>query len=41
MRKLVHICFGVIKHQMPYQPQVTQIATWFWFSKMVSTEAND
>jgi len=27
MRKLVHICFGVIKHQMPYQPQVTQIAT--------------
>lgn len=21
MRKLVHICFGVLKHQMPYQPQ--------------------
>jgi len=23
MRKLVHICFGVLKHQVPYQPQVT------------------
>ncbi len=23
MRKLVHICFGVLKHQTPYQPQVT------------------
>lgn len=23
MRKLVHICFGVLKHQAPYQPQVT------------------
>ena len=23
MRKLVHICFGVLKHQQPYQPQVT------------------
>jgi transposase len=22
MRKLVHICFGVLKHQTPYQPQV-------------------
>jgi transposase len=22
MRKLVHICFGVLKHQQPYQPQV-------------------
>ncbi len=22
MRKLVQICFGVLKHQMPYQPQV-------------------
>jgi len=22
MRKLVHICFGVLKHQVPYQPQV-------------------
>lgn len=22
MRKLVHICFGVLKHQKPYQPQV-------------------
>ena len=22
MRKLVHICFGVIKHQTPYQPQI-------------------
>ena len=22
MRKLVHICFGVIKHQQPYRPQV-------------------
>ena len=21
MRKLVHICFGVLKHQRPYQPQ--------------------
>jgi transposase len=21
MRKLVHICFGVLKHQLPYQPQ--------------------
>jgi transposase len=21
MRKLVHICFGVIKHQKPYQSQ--------------------
>jgi len=21
MRKLVQICFGVIKHQQPYQPQ--------------------
>jgi transposase len=21
MRKLVHICFGVLKHQQPYQPQ--------------------
>ena len=23
MRKLVHICFGVLKHQIPYQPQTT------------------
>ena len=23
MRKLVHICFGVIKHQKPYQPQIS------------------
>ncbi|MFI3188879.1 MAG: IS110 family transposase, partial [Methylococcales bacterium] len=23
MRKLVHICFGVLKHQQPYQPQAT------------------
>ncbi|MDD5277884.1 MAG: IS110 family transposase [Methylovulum sp.] len=23
MRKLVQICFGVLKHQQPYQPQVT------------------
>ncbi len=22
MRKLLHICFGVIKHQTPYQPQI-------------------
>jgi len=22
MRKLVQICFGVLKHQVPYQPQV-------------------
>ena len=22
MRKLVHICFGVIKHQTEYQPQI-------------------
>jgi transposase len=21
MRKLVHICCGVLKHQIPYQPQ--------------------
>jgi hypothetical protein len=21
MRKLIHIAFGVLKHQMPYQPQ--------------------
>ena len=26
MRKLVHICFGVLKHQMPYQPQSVNIA---------------
>ena len=26
MRKLVHICFGVLKHQMPYQPQPVNIA---------------
>ena len=23
MRKLVHICFGVLKHRTPYQPQVS------------------
>lgn len=23
MRKLVHICYGVLKHQVPYQPQAT------------------
>jgi len=23
MRKLVHICFGVLKHQLPYQPRCT------------------
>jgi transposase len=23
MRKLVQICFGVFKHQQPYQPQST------------------
>jgi transposase len=22
MRKLVHICFGVLKHQAPYQAQI-------------------
>ena len=22
MRKLVHICFGVLKHQTPYRPQI-------------------
>jgi hypothetical protein len=22
MRKLVHICFGVIKNQTPYKPQI-------------------
>lgn len=37
MRKLVHICFGVLKHQMPYQPKTAKIAAWFWFGKMVST----
>ncbi|SNT70231.1 IS110 family transposase [Psychrobacter sp. LV10R520-6] len=26
MRKLVHICFGVLKHQMPYQPQIAKTA---------------
>ena len=26
MRKLVHICFGVLKHQMPYEPQSVNIA---------------
>ncbi len=26
MRKLVHICFGVLKHQSPYQPQTANIA---------------
>lgn len=26
MRKLVHICFGVIKNQQPYQPRVTTAA---------------
>jgi hypothetical protein len=25
MRKLVHICFGVIKHQRPYQVQASLI----------------
>ena len=24
MRKLVHICYGVVKNQMPYQPQIVQ-----------------
>jgi transposase len=23
MRKMVHICFGVLKHQQPYQQQST------------------
>jgi len=23
MRKLVQICFGVLKHHLPYQPQTT------------------
>ncbi len=27
MRKLVHICFGVIKHQQPYQARVGLIST--------------
>jgi transposase len=22
MRKLVHICFGVLKHQQPYRPHL-------------------
>jgi transposase len=26
MRKLVHICFGVLKHQQPYRPNVVQNA---------------
>jgi hypothetical protein len=26
MRKLVHICFGVLKNQRPYQPRVAQNA---------------
>jgi transposase len=26
MRKLVHICFGVLKHQQPYQPRISQSA---------------
>ena len=24
MRKLVHIAFGVLKHQQPYQPQIAR-----------------
>jgi tRNA(Arg) A34 adenosine deaminase TadA len=24
MRKLIHICFGVLKHQTEYSPQVAQ-----------------
>ncbi|MDA5134104.1 MULTISPECIES: transposase [Psychrobacter] len=27
MRKLVHICFGVVKHQQPYQARVDLIST--------------
>jgi hypothetical protein len=27
MRKLVQICFGVVKHQREYQPQITVTAT--------------
>ena len=27
MRKLVHICFGVVKHQQPYQARVELIST--------------
>jgi len=26
MRKLVHLCFGVIKTQTPYQPNYVKIA---------------
>lgn len=26
MRKLIHICYGVLKHQRPYQPQTTMNA---------------
>lgn len=26
MRKLVHICFGVLKHQRPYTPQIASSA---------------
>ncbi len=36
MRKLVHICFGVIKHQQSYQAKVELISAWFGFFKMVS-----
>ena len=27
MRKLVHICFGIVKHQQPYQARVELIST--------------
>lgn len=25
MRKLIHICFGVLKHQQPYQVQLQEV----------------
>jgi hypothetical protein len=31
MRKLVHICFGVLKHQQPYQPQTG----WFFRLRLI------
>ena len=39
MRKLVQICFGVIKHQIPYQSQVKLVEslTWQRWGEMVST----
>ena len=37
MRKLVHIAFGVLKHQQPYAPQVASSTSWEAKGEMVST----